>query len=273
MNWEKWDAIMFSLLEGEIPAEDKKELLNKIESNNELKLRWEQWRQTTFSQETLIDQNFISSLKKKEKRKALVWLPISVGLFAILGIAYYIQNASNQILINPITSAVYNGEMAMDSIVDSSRTNRVEQDNPVLITNIQQNEKKKEEIQDHKVKIQRVEDSNLLPVNEPQVQEMNSKIHSLTKIDSAVIEDLKTVIAEGKTTPKRLRGNDIKVSIQNHNKALVKNTDTGIKKILNNYEIASSRVKYSVEKVLCDTDKYCYTLVITSTNSITQIKL
>lgn len=270
---EEWDEIMFGLLEGEITGDEKTNYLTSILSDEQLAIRWEQWQQTTFHQETLVSEKFIKSLKKEEDRKVISWFSIgiaaSIALLAIL--VFNIPKEDQAKDSKVIATAPLKGPLSIPNVETVAKNTP---ENAKVSVPIQK-EQKKVQIKNvvtprANVTLHREKDVTELPIlDEIKSIVLEDKKTEKINQDSTMVIELRNVIAQ----KQRARGDDILVFIEDKSSSFAKNTEDEMNGILKNYEMAGKRTRYSIIKEECEVNLYCYTLVIENNQNKTYFKL
>ncbi len=105
LNDEKFDELMFQLLEGEIQGEERQRLLDAIQADEHYNKQWLAWQHTILNPgDEMVVMN-IAGLKKKEKKPLVYWWKYAAAAVIVLSVGFFLFNQggkdSNGTLANP----------------------------------------------------------------------------------------------------------------------------------------------------------------------------
>jgi len=278
---EKWDDIMFSLLENELDSLSKDKYIREISNSEILADRWEQWQKTKFQNDEVLEPAFIESLKKKEERKVILWIPMgiaaTVALFAVIFLFSSKKNIENDLVDSPTIDLEQTAVEDVDSTINTiNKPIVVQVEVPTRMIpkspSIEPTKTKYQPLPNNSINNDILVDVDSVPesnIDKLGTIVVNEKPEKPTVQDSTVLQELREIIAQ----KKRARGNDIVVQIEDNSSTVASNIDGAIKRTLGNYEIAGKRTRYSIIKEVCEENLYCYTLVIENNQNKTYLKL
>ena len=280
---EKWDNIMFSILENELDSQSTSAYIKAISKDKFLAERWDQWQNTKFQTEEVLEDTFIESLKKEEVRKGLLWIPMGIAASIAL-IAMFVLNFSLDENEGVTVDNSPKDKVEKETILEQEYSHLESAIKPIAVLNKAPSHTAptRPKIESNKTDFSPVSDNyiqnNLLIDLDTLPELITDDIKTITQVeksiepntqDSVVVQQLKEIIAQ----KQRARGDDIVVHIEDNSRALASNVDRAIKKTLGNYEIAGKRTRYSIIKEVCEENLYCYTLVIENNQNKTYLKL
>ena len=92
LNDEKFDELMFQLLEGEIQGEERQRLLEAIQADEHYNKQWQAWQKTILNPgDEMVVMN-IAGLKKKERKPLVLWWKYAAAAVLVLSVGLFIYN-------------------------------------------------------------------------------------------------------------------------------------------------------------------------------------
>ena len=272
---EEWDELMFSLLENEISGDEKKALMSEIYSDVELQARWESWSKTVYKVDLDRDDEFIESLKKKDK---VILLPklyrtvaASILLVGALGAAYLIgMKGGDQTPGQPSLVVADSANQEPYAPVQPVPSTDQEVTDPETLATQTKDEAPKEptpRFEPAEPTIAFAKDSTHVAVEypehkQPEIPGHVERINEQDSLHHLLVKEIKMAVVED-NHPSRARGNAVQVTIESEVGAIAHSqTDNRINSILAKYEFAGLKRKYSIKKEMCEDQMYCYTLVV-----------
>lgn len=274
-NNKYWDETMFALLENEKSQDERIALLQEINSDHELKKKWELWKLTKFHQEKIISQDFIKKLKKEESVFTLNWLPLTMTGCVLVAVFYfYFQNTVKNQSIDRITKIKNfkkpNKIFAADALSFEDTIKRINTDLKSKKTNKPDSAGNTYVLNSQKDKLEFFFNNAEGIILEPSI--INSTLKDST--EENLISELKFVITQESNLNTRARGDEVKVTIQNIESSEDQLAITPkLNSVLKKYQIAGPQKKYEIIQEMCDGEILCYSLVIAENNFKTKIRL